>query len=125
MLMRLTYFPLRAIRQAATTVALLTVCVTPIEALIPDAHDGAAVVAVEAATGIMDSSDSYEKAPGDQSSGSGGDSLQMDHCSHAHSFVIVAPGSDFGEGPEPTPIDGVRSAPPSVVVQPHQRPPIV
>ena len=123
---RLRLLSLTAIRQAVACVALLGVCVTPIESLIPDVHDGDAKVVAEGAEGTTDLSSSHSPKPGDESSPSGEHHpFHMDHCSHAHSF---GPGSacstDFRNGMESGPIDLLRTAPASVSLQPQQRPPI-
>ncbi len=123
---RLRLLTLAAIRQAVAFVALLGVCITPMESLIPDIHDGDALVATEAGGGITDLSSSHTPRSGDGSLPSGQSHLvHMDHCSHAHCFGLgLVHGNDFGDGLELPPIDNVRSAPASVSIPPHHRPPI-
>lgn len=122
----MSFLSLPAIRQALACVALLGVCLAPIESLIPDAHDGDAVVTTNTSGGITDSSRLDGSAPAEESLPSGQQhAFHMDHCSHAHSLGLgPLRARDFGAGLELAPSDIVRSAPASVSIEPHQRPPI-
>ena len=113
--------PFRVFRRAVALVALLSM-LTPIEPLLPDAHDGIAV-----APALVDGSltppaghHAFPSAPTPEHR------THVDHCSHGHLLTIEsrerAPARcalPAGEG-----FDTSSPRLESVSVPPHERPPI-
>jgi hypothetical protein len=114
---------------------MVGVLFTPIELLLPDAHDGDAPATV----GTVDWTANAPLAnrvllAAADGAGQGDQQLPLqlpvhtthvDHCAHAHLLtLVVAPRLTAAPIPSPEPFELGRSRPASITLAPHLRPPI-
>lgn len=113
---------LRLVRRGIALLALLSI-LTPLELLVPDAHDGDAVAAA------LDQPAASVLAPGQHQNvplPTPDHRTHVDHCSHAHLLTVVSREQALGPG-GPYADQLFDTAAPwleSVSAAPHQRPPI-
>ena len=112
-----------AARPLFAGIALIGICSAPLEALIPDAHDGHPGQSADALATLDASHDagrSHNDAPPAK-----GHPVHMDHCSHAHVFSAVsAPDNCTSTPVVNAPVGTSVTRPASISLPPRQRPPI-
>lgn len=111
----------RAIRRGTALLALLSV-LTPVELLLPDAHDGDAVAgALDQRATTTPGADQHQNAPRPAPD----HRAHVDHCAHAHLLIVgreqplvppVPPASQLFDTSSPS-LESISTAP-------YQRPPI-
>ena len=114
---------------------MIGVLFTPVELLLPDAHDGDASATIETAgwTGkapvangvLLASADGNEQSDRQLPHEAPIHATHVDHCAHAHLLTLVASprlNADPVVSPEPFELGSRRPA--SITLAPHQRPPI-
>ena len=110
-------------RHVFATIALIGICSAPLEALIPDAHDGHSGQSTDALATLDASHDagrSHNDAPPAK-----GHPVHMDHCSHAHFFSTVSAQDACTSTPVANaPVGTSVKRPASISLPPRQRPPI-
>lgn len=113
-----------ASRRAFACLTALSICVTSVEALIPDAHGSNAVLQAGSSQGGSQLAIADGRVPESAPHGQQ-DQVHSDHCCHAHIFGLEPVGEL--ETCQPicsNPIKELSAAPPSVSLEPGQRPPI-
>lgn len=112
-------------RRLASTLILLCLCLSRVEALVPEVHHGDPASSVASSQQALPDEPGGGHAPAPSQTGGDGHRFHLDHCAHSHLAALRAdsgptdPSSAFHRA-----LGEPRGLHESIVLAPEQRPPI-